>query len=227
MTSMRNRRSMGTEQGISGRKIMLTNARMPGLLSVAAIIAAGCAPQAEVVKLYDDPARPPAAYERLLVVVVSSDFDQQQQFEHEIVDGLRREQVAASPSHASIDTSDGMLQEDIDRLSDAVGADGILISNVVSVDTRVETTEGRAEIESTCRGGDPVDVFLYDHKVIREPDSVKMAHTVTVVTSLYDTASKSRVWTIQSTCFEKASMAAVVQEEAGAIVRQLRIDELI
>ena len=206
---------------------MLTIARMLGLASAAAIIATSCAPQADVVKLYEDPARPSITYERLLVVVVSSDFDQQQQFEHEIIDSLRREQVEASPAHTSVDTSNGMLQEDIDRLSDTIGADGILISHIVSVDTSVETTEGRSEIESTCRGGDPVDIFLYDHKVIREPDSVKMAHTVTVVTNLYDTASRSRVWTIQSTCFEKASMAAVLQEEAGAIVRQLRIDELI
>ena len=206
---------------------MLTIARMLGLASAAAFIATSCAPQAEVVKLYEDPARTSTGYERLLVVVVSGDFDQQQQFEHEIIDSLRREQVEASPAHTSVDTSNGMLQEDIDRLSDTIGADGILISHIVSVDTSVETTEGRSEIESTCRGGDPVDIFLYDHKVIREPDSVKMAHTVTVVTNLYDTASRSRVWTIQSTCFEKASMAAVLQEEAGAIVRQLRIDELI
>ena len=50
---------------------------------------------------------------------------------------------------------------------------------------------------------------------------------MTVVTNLYDTASEKRIWTIQSTCFEKSSMAAVLQEEAGAIVRQLRNDELI
>ena len=163
---------------------MLTTARILGLASVAAIFANGCAPQTEVVKLYDDPARSSTTYERLLVIVVSSD---------------------------------GMLQEDIDRLSDTVGADGILISQVVSVDTSVKATEGRSEIESTCRGGDLVDLFLYDHEVIREPDSVKVAHTVTVVTSLYDTASEHRVWT----------MEAVLSEEASAIVRQLRTDKLI
>lgn len=206
---------------------MLTIARMLGLVSVTAIIASSCAPQTEVVKLYDDPARASTSYERLLVVVVSRDFEQQQQFENEIVTGLRREQVEATPSHTQIDTSDGVLQQDIDQLSDTVEADGILISHVVSVDTRVETTAGRANIESTCRGGDLVDYFLYDHDVIREPDSVKMAHTVTVVTNLYDAAGKNRVWTIQSTCFEKASMAEVLLEEAGAILRQLRIDELI
>ena len=77
------------------------------------------------------------------------------------------------------------------------------------------------------RGGDLVDLFLYDHEFIREPDSVKVAHTVTVVTNLYDVASRDRVWTIQSTCFDKASMEDVLLDEAIAIVRQLQIDELI
>ena len=157
--------------------------RMLGLVSIAIIITGSCAPQTEVVKLYDDPARASTTYERLLVVVVSSDYDQQQQFEDEIVTGLRREGVEATASHAHIKTSDGLLQDDLDRLSETMGADAILLSHVVSVDTRAESTEGRAEIESICRGGDPVDFFLYDHKVIREPDSVKLAHTVTVVTN--------------------------------------------
>jgi hypothetical protein len=201
--------------------------RVLGLVSIAAIVAGSCAPQTEVVKLYDDPARASKTYERLLVVAISSDFNQQQRFENEIVQRLRREQVDATPSHTHFDTSGGLLQEDINRVSNAVGADGIMITHVVSVDTSIEMVEGRVEIESTCRGGDPVDFFLYDHKVVREPDSVKLAHTVIVITNLYDAGSQDRVWTIQSTCFEKTSMSAVLLEEANAIVRQLRIDQLI
>ena len=54
-----------------------------------------------------------------------------------------------------------------------------------------------------------------------------MAHTVAVISTLYDGDSHERVWSIQSTCFEKASMSEVLKEEAIAIARQLRIDELI
>ena len=145
---------------------MLTIARRAALASVAAIFASSCAPQTEVVKLYDDPDRAATTYERLLVIAVSSDFDQQQQFENEIITGLRREQVEAIPSYTHVDTSDGVLQQDIDQLSATVGADGILISHVASVGTSVVTAEGRQEIESTCRGGDLVDYFLYDLSLI-------------------------------------------------------------
>jgi len=206
---------------------MLSIVRMLGLVSIAATIAGGCAPQTEVVKLYDDPARASKTYKRLLVVDISSDHSQQQRFETEIVLRLRREQVDAIPSHTHLDTSGGLLQDDINRVGEAVGADGILVTHIASVDTSIDMEEGRTEIESTCRGGDPVDYFLYDHKVIREPDSVKLAHTVIVITNMYDAVSQDRLWTIQSTCFEKTSMSAVLVDEANAIVRQLRIDQLI
>lgn len=201
--------------------------RMLGLMSIAATLAGGCAPQTEIVKLYDDPARTAKPYERLLVVAISSDHRQQQQLENEIVQRLRQAQADAVPSYKDLDASSGLLQDDIDRAGKAAGADGILVTHIASVDTSIEMQEGRADIESTCRGGDPLDYFLYDHIVVREPNSVKVAHTVVVITNLYDTGNPNRVWTIQSTCFEKANMSDVLVEEAKAIVRQLSIDELI
>ncbi len=201
--------------------------RVLGLIAVAIVVAVACAPQTEVVKLYEDPAHASNTYKRLLVVNISSNHSQQRQFENEIVLKLRREQVDAVPSYPHLDASKGLTQDDINRVGEEVEADGILVTHIASVDTSVERVEGREKIESTCRGGDPVDYFLYDHRVIREPDSVKVAHTVIVITSLYDARSRDRVWTIQSTCFEKTNMSDTLSEEADAIVKQLSIDELI
>lgn len=197
------------------------------MIAIVASVACSSTPQTEVVKLYEDPARAAETYQRLLVVAVSGSFRQQQEFESEIVLRLRQEGVEAMPGYKNLDTSGGLLQGDIDRVSREVAADGILITHIASVDTSVDRQEGRVNVESTCRRGDPVDYFLYDHKVIREPDSVKVAHTVVVVTNLYDAGNQDRVWTIQSTCFEKTSMSDVLLDESNAIVRQLRIDELI
>jgi hypothetical protein len=201
--------------------------RLLGLVAIAATVAGACAPQIEVVKLYDDPVRVSKTYKRLLVVDISSDRGQQQLFENEIVLKLRREKVVAIPSYTLIDTSNGLLQDDVNRVSSEIGADGILVTHIASVDTDIDRVEGREEIRSTCRGGDPVDYFLYDHEVLSEPDSVRLAHTVVVITNLYDAGSHNRVWTIQSTCFEKTSMADVLLDNSSAIVRQLGIDQLI
>ncbi|MEQ9563152.1 MAG: hypothetical protein RLN69_11570, partial [Woeseiaceae bacterium] len=82
-------------------------------------------------------------------------------------------------------------------------------------------------VTSECRGGNPVDFFLYDRDELREPDSVSIAHEVTMLTNLYEAGTGKRIWTIQSTCFDKADFDAVLRQEAAAIVRQLRRDGLV
>ena len=206
---------------------MCSNVRMVGLATIALVLAGACAPQTSVVKLYEDSARATKTYKRLLIVDISSDRSQQQRFEDELASKLRQDQVDATPIHAKLDTSKGVSQGDINRISDEIGADAILITHIASVDTKMDVVEGREEIKSTCRGGDPVDYFLYDHDIIVEPDSVKVAHTVVVISNLYDGRNHERVWSIQSTCFGKDSLSEVMGKEADAIARRLRIDELI
>lgn len=197
------------------------------LVAIGIVCATSCAPQTQVVKLYDNPTRPGHTYKRLLVVDVSRSQDQIVDFENEIVARLKQEHVDGIPSYTVIEASEGVLQKDINRASDEAGADAILITHIASVDTEIELEEGRDEMKFECRGGNPVDYFLYDHEILSAPDSVKFAHTVVVITNLYDASSHERIWTIQSTCFEKATMEEVLLDEANAIVRQLRIDRLI
>ena len=187
----------------------------------------GCAPQTETIKLFEEGDRERSSFGRLLVVDLSSEPVLRQQFEDELVSRLAQENVDAIASHSHLKNDDGLLQEDINRVSTEVDADGILITHIVSLETTAERKEGREDIVRTCRQGDPEDYFLYDSEVLKEPDSVKIAHTVVVVSNLYDVASRERIWTIQSTCFEKESLAEVFIDEAEAVVRQLRIDELI
>jgi len=197
------------------------------VLATIALVAVGCTPQTSVVKVFEDSTRAPGPYKRLLVVDVSSDYGQQALFESEIAARLSKEQVDAVPIYTKLDTSKGVTQSEINKVADDIAADGILITHIASVDTEVDVVAGREQLKSTCRRGDPVDYFLYDHDIIAEPDTVKVAHTLVVISNLYDGRSHERIWTIQSTCFGKESMSEAMSEEASAIVRQLRIDELI
>jgi hypothetical protein len=206
---------------------MRSNFRNVGLATLVCSLIGACAPETAVVKLYENPEQQSKTYKRLLIVDVASNHSDQQLFENAIVTRLKQEQVEAIPSYTMLDTSEGVTQEKINEVGDWVEADGILVVHIASLDTTMDTVKGRENLKITCRGGDPVDFFLYDHEFIKEPDSVKMAHTVAVISNLYDGDSHERVWSIQSTCFEKASMPEVVWEEAIAITRQLRLDKLI
>jgi len=217
-----------TGDGFRERRIVVrSSVWVVGLAIVVTILSGGCAPQTSVVKIYEDPIRPTNPYERLLIVDVTSDHGLQQLFEDEIAATLQREKIIAIPSHTFLDTRNGVNQDDINRVGDEVGADGILVTHIAAIDTELDVVEGRTELVSTCRRGNPADYFLYDYEQIAEPDSVKIAHTVVVMSSLYDGISHKRKWTIQSTCFEKASTSSALIEAASAIVRQLVIDGFI
>ena len=197
------------------------------ILTFVMVFALGCAEQTQVVKIYDDSATPAKAYKHLLVVDLSSDPNRQELFEDEVIKELRGLRVDAVAAHPTLTFEGSVPREHITAYGDEVGADGILVSRFMSVEASVEVETGRTDMRSTCRGGNFVDYFLYDHDVIREPDSIKAAYDVVVISSLYDVLTQERVWSIQSTCFDRSNMSDALRDEARIIVQQLRIDERI
>ncbi len=191
------------------------------------LITGGCAKQTEVIKLHDSSSAVRQQFQRLLVVAVANDDNSRRRLEELITENLTSAGIGAAAAYLETGLEKPLLQEEINIAAQNTESDGLLITHVASVDTRVDVKPGQIKTLSECRGGDPIDFFLYDHRELKEPDSVKLAHTVVVITSLYNAASGERIWTIQSTCFEKASMDQVLREEAEAIVRQLQIDKLI
>ena len=203
----------------------------PRSLSILTLILtflfAGCARQTEVVKLYDESGDSSRRYEKFFVVGIAGDSLTRRRLEDMITSQLRAADVSAISAHTRTGVKTTLLQEEINTAAEAAGADAILITHIVSVDTTADLEEGRVNVTAECRGGDPADYFLYDYDVLEEPDSVGIAHTVVAVTNLYAASEGRLVWTIRSTCFKKETMDEVLLEEAEAIARQLKIDKLI
>lgn len=197
------------------------------LLLLFAVLTVGCARQTEVVKLYDNTASLDRQYQQFLVVGIAGDAETRRRLEELIAGELRSADVNAIAGHTETGPKTTLLQDEIDAAAQRTGADAILVTHIVSVDTTAEVEEGRVDILAECRGGDPADYFLYDYDELKEPNSVRMAHTVVAITNLYDAGARQRIWTIQSTCFEKSTMEEVLIEEAEAIARQLKTDKLI
>jgi hypothetical protein len=204
---------------------ILLNRLAAGLAVLLFAVTAGCGSQTRIEKLYQDPDVRGVQYQRLLVIGIAGDPDQRRRIEDLLAASLAAENVAATAGYTRLGSSPTLLQDDIEQA--ATDSDAILIAHLVSVSTKAEVTEGKVEVKSECRGGNPIDYFLYDHEELREPDSVAISHEVIMVTNLYDSQDGTRIWTIQSTCFEKSDFDAILKQEAQAIVRQLRRDRLI
>ena len=202
-------------------------ARAATFASLSALLAVtACVPQTEVIKLHDESSGLDKSYERLLVISVAGDTGMRRRLEELIASNLQSADVAAIAGYTETGLKTTMLQDEIDAAAMSVNADAILITHIASVDTRVSMEPGES-ILAECRGDDTMQYSLYEQGVLKQDDSVTVAHTVVAITNLYDSKSGRRLWTIQSTCFDKASMDEVLQEEARAIVRQLRIDKLV
>lgn len=212
---------------VSVPKIVVPFVKRNVAVFAIALFAAGCASQSRttVEKLYQhaDAKR----YERILVVGIAADASGRRQMEDLVTAELSNAVESAVPAYSRVGAMPTVTQDAIDLAAEATDSDAILVTHVVSVSTTAEVREGRVDMLSECRGGNPADYFLYDHEELREPDSVTFAHEVIVVSNLYEAGSGTRLWTIQSTCFNKAHLDSVMRDEARAIVRQLRRDGLI
>ena len=197
------------------------------LLSTLAILFCSCTQQTKLVKLYEDPSADDRKYQRIFVVGIAGDANARRSLEDLISENLRDAGVVAISGHTMTGAKTILLQDEIDAAARQSDSEAILVTHIVSVDTTAEKQEGRTDLTSVCREGDPADYFLYDYEELKEPDNVRFAHTVVAVTSLYDVAEGERIWTIQSTCFEKATFDEVLIEEAEVITRQLQLDNLI
>ena len=194
-------------------------------LVVLLAVLSACSTQARIEKRYQDPAA--SQFEKLLVIAIARDGTERQRIEDLIVANFADDNIAAVAGYTRVGTSPVLLQDAIDNAAATTRSDGILITHLVSTSVDPDFREGRVEVTSECRGGNPVDFFLYDRDELREPDSVTIAHEVTMLTNLYEAGTGKRIWTIQSTCFDKADFDAVLRQEAEAIVRQLRRDGLV
>jgi hypothetical protein len=208
-------------------KIGVPLVKVSTAVAAIALLASGCAAQTKVEKLYqhDDAGR--RSYERVLVVGIAGDASGRRQMEDLVTAELANVIESAVPAYSRVGTTPSVTQDAIDIAAEATGSDAILIMHIVSVSTMAEVHKGRVDIRSECRGGNPADYFLYDHEELREPDSVTFAHEVVVVSNLYEASTGTRLWTIQSTCVDKADLDSAMRDEAKAIVRQLRRDGLI
>ena len=195
-------------------------------LLVLAFIAA-CAQQTEVIHLRDVPDGYEKQYSNLLVVSVASEIAYRRQLEELLTNELEMVDVAATASYTHTGLHPTILQDALTNAAKKSGAQAILMTHIANIQHELDIDKGMEHIMTECRGGDPVNAFIYNTQEIRESDDVKLAHTVVVISNLYDVETDERIWTIQSTCFDKASMHDVLHEEAAAIVRQLRIDKLI
>ena len=123
------------------------------VLAAAAMLAA-CAPQTEIVKLYDAGGTDNRPYERLLVVAITADSDSRRQLEDMISTQLQQAGVASVSAHTRTGAKTVLKQQEVNEAARESGADAILIScgGLITLDilAPVEQRTGLPAISVPC-----------------------------------------------------------------------------
>ena len=188
---------------------------------------ASCTTPGRVERLYRDTAVT-EAFANILVVGVHEDGTVRRRYERSVAAALEDAGVIAASSLSVMQTSDEISRDTLVVAAQETGADAVMITRLLSVESRAEVEQGRSTFDASPRGNVPIaDFFRYDYAEYQDPMVITTVRTVVLATDLYSVATENRVWSVESTSFDKASDDAILYDVARSISRALTNDGLI
>lgn len=166
---------------------------------------------AQVAESYKDP-NFASTVTRILVVGAHDDRNVRGIFENSVVRALRAAGADGESSLARLGSAETLSAETLVATAERADADAVLITRVLSVETR--------------ESGDPgLAAAARPHAA--DPLAGATTSTVRVHSDLYTVENQARVWSADSTTFDKANLFGVIDGITTAITAKLRDDRLI
>jgi hypothetical protein len=194
---------------------------LPGLVA-ALSLAAGCASTANV-----DPGFSGQAFRNILVIGVAADYDGRALFEREMVSRIRAAGGSATAYYRVVGNNPPISRDDVVGAVRSGGFDAVLLTRVKDQQLTTSVKSGSTETRADTVGGSVFNLFRYDYQELNEPDIVDLKSTVVLTTELYSAADEQKVWTVDTTTRNQASIADLVENQADAIIARLKRARLL
>jgi hypothetical protein len=199
-----------------------TAAMLPFVLALGA-----CAASTRVATLYRSPTSTAAPFARVLVVGVHENAALRQRFENAVVTALG----GGAQAVASVTLTDAERALDRDMVVAAAqrsGSDAVLVTRLLDVEYRVDVEQGAGVSQARRRDDAPIaDFFRYDYVTYQDPMTVTTVADVLLGTDLYSVATEAKVWSAESTAFEKHDVDDVIASVSEALAERLRSEGLV
>ena len=197
-------------------------------LFAGALLLFGCASSDRVVKIYEDAAFAGDPFNRILVVGAHEEVGNRRQFENSLVTVLNENGPVAVASLSVMQADEPIDRDALIVAVRETGADAFMITRLLDVESSSTVEGGRVTAEAQRRNDIAlVDFFRYDYAEYRDPMTVTTVRTVILLTDLYNVADEAKIWSVESTSFDKASVYGVIDGASRGITDQLRRDQLI
>ena len=189
---------------------------------------AACTSPDRVVRVYRDTEYVDGPFAKILVVGAHEDASLRRRFEDSVVWHLNQAGTQAAMSVEAMSSAAELNRDTLVTAANRTNADAVLITRVLDVQARAEMQEGRSSAAAQRRNNIPMaDFFRYDYVEYQDPMTITTVRTVILATELYGVANETRIWSVESTSFDKASIDATIDDASRALARALRNDGLI
>ena len=193
-----------------------------------AVLLAGCAASDSVVKIYEDAAFESASFNHVLVIGVHKDVRLRRRFEDALVSEISRAGSIATASLSVMAAASAIDRDAVVAVVRRTDADAVMITRVLDSEVSVTANEGRSTMEAQRRDDIPLaDFFRYDYVEYQDPMTYSTVRTVVLSTDLYNVDDETRIWSVESSSFEKETTGDIVDSASRLISTQLRRDGLI
>lgn len=204
--------------------------RIAGLCLVVLMASACAGPQVKRVQELTDDAGAP--YNNLLVVALFSEYGARKALEKRIVSLLAERGTKSVASTSMMDTKTPMTTEVYIAMVDRIGADAVLVTQLIDIDSRLKAEDASPETTVEVRPTYYFNVWNVNVTEYVEPQFVFEEGTVNLATQMLAVKTEGPVWAIESKLDYKKEIGVpraymAYDEESEAIVKYLARDGLI
>ena len=199
--------------------------------ALAALLSA-CAGGTQVTRVQDVSESAKTPYEKVLVIALLASYDGRKYLEKEVTLQLAELGTDAVASTTMMDSKTPETRETFLAQVDKIGADGVLIVQLVDVQTEMTVRDARPEATYNFRPTYYYNVWNVDLKEYVKRPGLEFANSFVMATQLYDVSDREPIWGIESRFdivqnIDQTWSYTVFIEQAKSITSHLKRDGLI
>jgi hypothetical protein len=199
---------------------MKTRARTAWLIVAVMLIVSACA-ATTFDMTWRDPAFRGRPFAKLLVVGGTEDPANRRIYEDALVGALAKRGVDAVASHTLIPRESDVRRDKIVEAVKASGADGMIATRLIGVETRTTQVPGQAT------GQEGTDVFRY-YSLLESQTIVRADYRVARLDStVFDARSEKMVWWGRSSAFPTEDITTLSRELSESLAKALKSAALL
>ena len=198
----------------------MTGSRMAWLIAAVTLIVSACA-ATTFDMTWRDPAFRGRPFAKLLVVGGTDDAANRRIYEDALVGALTRRGVDAVASHTLIPRESDVRRDKIVEAVKASGADGMIATRLIGVETRTTQVPGQAT------GQEGTDVFRY-YSLLESQTIVRADYRVARLDStVFDARTEKMVWWGRSSAFPTEDITTLSRELSESLAKALKSAALL